>query len=240
MLTKSRSTSSKMEQRSPSSAATSNPPNSRAVDSHPTPSAFIYPSNISGMGNCILGPHIPGSSSKKSTATVIDHELLQNTLPSTKKRRISHLDRLPPGPSRAIAASVMNSNKHVRFHDHSEDYQQSSTLTHLVQSTGSLLLPYTTLHLSCAATRPLQIIHASLSSSTFTPTTLMSLLNDVRELLKVLSERQTRVCKQFEPAKARLQQAGMDSMLTDAVTKAQRTESDIKKLGDWMTECDAM
>jgi hypothetical protein len=34
-----------------------------------TESPFIFPSGVPGLGNCILGPRIPGSSNKASTAT---------------------------------------------------------------------------------------------------------------------------------------------------------------------------
>jgi hypothetical protein len=68
----------------------------------------------------------------------------------------------------------------------------------------------------------------------------MVLLTDSRELLKVLAERQIGVYDKLEPAMGRFQAAGMESILTDAKQKAERTESDVQKLGGWLAQCDAM
>jgi hypothetical protein len=236
-----------MEQRSPSPEAAAKSPNSLPLDDQTTPNPFIYPSGIPGMGNCILGPRVPESPANISTTAVSNHE--KSLMPTTTKRKLSEVnptlfrtkpDHLPPGFSRGIATSVVNSQKHVHFNHRSGDHQQSSNLAHIVQNTEHLLTPYTNLHPSCAATQPLQIIHASLSSSSFTPMTLMCLLTDTRELLKVLVKKQTGIYQKFEPALARLQRAGMDSILLEAREKAQNTEQDVQQLGRWIQECDAM
>jgi hypothetical protein len=70
--------------------------------------------------------------------------------------------------------------------------------------------------------------------------TLMCLLTDIRELLKVLLEKQTWMYQKFEPALARLQRAGMDPILLEAREKAQKTEQDVQQLGRWIQECDVM
>jgi Mg-chelatase subunit ChlD len=68
----------------------------------------------------------------------------------------------------------------------------------------------------------------------------MVLLTDSRELLKVLAERQMGVHDKLEPAMSRFQAAGMESILIDAKHKAERTESDVQKLGQWLAQCDEM
>jgi hypothetical protein len=233
---------------------------------------YPFPSGIPGMGNSILGPRIPGSSTRASAtiATPLDNttisliaEVYAGHIPSetptgmpnprsavrtTKKRKLSASetdqapakpDRLPPG-SKGIAASITNTEQRLYSGDHHGGHQQPLSLAHIVQSTKNLIAPYTHLHSSCASTKPLQLILASLSSSSFTTTTLMVLLTDSRELLKVLAERQIGVYDKLEPAMGRFQAAGMESILTDAKQKAERTESDVQKLGGWLAQCDAM
>jgi hypothetical protein len=82
-------------------------------------------------------------------------------------------------------------------------------LANIIQSTKNLITPYTHLHTSCASTKSLQLILASLSSSSFSSTSLMVLLTDARELHKVLAERQMGVHDKLEPAMDRFQAAGI-------------------------------
>jgi hypothetical protein len=233
---------------------------------------FRYASGVPGLGNCILGPHIPGSSKTAPTTIVtpLDTPAIssladvyasdipsgtpagipnpQSTVRTTKKRKLSTSEteqapatsgRLPPG-SMGIAASITNAEERLYPDDHHAGHQQSPNLAYIVQSTKNLITPYTHLHSSCASTKPLQIIYASLSSQTFTITTMIVLLTDARELLKALAERQIGVVEKLEPALARFQQAGMESMLQDARAKAQKTDTDVQKLGQWLAQCDEM
>jgi hypothetical protein len=175
-------------------------------------------------------------------------EYHQSAMPSIKKRKLSaseteqapaKSERLPPG-SKGIAASITNTEQRLYPDDHHVGHQQSPNLAYIVQSTKNLITPYTHLHSSCASTKPLQIIRASLSTQSFTTTTLIVLLTDARELLKALAERQIGVVEKLEPAMARFQQAGMESMLQDARAKAQKTDTDVQKLGQWLAQCDEM
>jgi hypothetical protein len=69
---------------------------------------------------------------------------------------------------------------------------------------------------------------------------LIVLLTDAYELLKVLAARQLGVYKKLEPAMCRFQASGMESILTDAKQKAKRIEADVKKLSEWLAQCDAI
>jgi hypothetical protein len=233
---------------------------------------FRYASGVPGLGNCILGPHIPGSSKTAPTTIVtpLDTPAIssladvyasdipsgtpagipnpQSTVRTTKKRKLSTSEteqapatseRLPPG-SVGIDASITNAEERIYSDGHHGGYQQPPNLAYIVQSTKNLITPYTHLHSSCASTKPLQIIRASLSTQSFTTTTMIVLLTDARELLKALAERQIGVVEKLEPALARFQAAGMESMLQDARAKAQKTDTDVQKLGQWLAQCDAM
>jgi hypothetical protein len=199
---------------------------------------YRYPSGVPGLGNSILGPRIPGSSTQAST-----------TIPAPpRKRKFSTLDT-EETPSNISNAAIIPKDdsptpmslisKQVTSVS-SEGRQHSSSITRLVRDTRNLLSPYTLLHSSCASTKPLQLILSSLSTQSFTTTTLMVLLTDSRELLKVLAERQMGVHDKLEPAMSRFQAAGMESILIDAKHKAERTESDVQKLGQWLAQCDEM
>jgi hypothetical protein len=235
-----------MEQRSPSPVAATNSSNPLPFDEQTTPSPFIYPCGITGMGNCILGPRTTASQADMPTTTTNDHE--KSLVPTTTKRKLGGLsppqartkpDRLPPGVSRAIATSLTNASKRIRPNESNHEPQETQLIP-LIADIKTLLTPYLNLHHSCAAAKPLALLYASLSSSTFTPMTLMCLLTDARELLKVLAERQTRIYQNLMPALSKLQQAGMDSILHDARAKAEQTDADVKELATMITECDGM
>jgi hypothetical protein len=199
---------------------------------------YRYPSGVPGLGNSILGPRIPGSSTQASTTIPAPPTKRKFSAIDTEERpsNITNAAIIPkddsPTPTSPISKQVTSVS--------SEGRQHSSSIARLVRDVANIITPYTLLHSSCASTKPLQLIHASLLSSTFTPTTLMVLLTDSRELLKVLAERQIGVVEKLEPALARFQQAGMESMLQDARAKAQKTDTDVQKLGEWLAECDEM
>jgi hypothetical protein len=210
---------------------------------------YRYPSGVPGLGNSILGPRIPGSASSKSIAPSTNQEETNHAQRSNLKRKFSVMDA-EETPSKfdnpVLSNNVdrpidepLSSQKHVSSSD-PNDRQHSTNLSRLVQDINNILTPYTRLHSSCPATKPLQLILASLSSSSFTATTLMVLLTDARELLKVLAQRQMGVYDKLEPAMGRFQASGMESILTDAKQKAERTESDVQKLGGWLAQCDAI
>ncbi|KAK5999555.1 hypothetical protein QM012_005408 [Aureobasidium pullulans] len=107
----------------------------------------------------------------------------------------------------------------------------------LVNKVRNLLGPYTRLHASCPAVRPLQIIHDSLDSAYLTATSLSKALNDAQELLKVLASRKAVTLDKLEATAKTFQSVGMESFIYEARAKVQETEADVHKLGEWMVEC---
>lgn len=119
-------------------------------------------------------------------------------------------------------------------------HTSSSHLSHLDFLTTSLinlLDPYTRLHSSCFAVRPLQIIHTSLSSSPLIATTLFTALKDAQELLKVLASHQTTTLQKLETMRGECQQVGMESVVAEAERKVKETEGHVSKLEEWIGEC---
>ncbi|KAH0367741.1 hypothetical protein KCU65_g4418, partial [Aureobasidium melanogenum] len=125
-----------------------------------------------------------------------------------------------------------NDKKRVSFAD-------PPHLNHLVHDFLALLEPYTRLHFSCPAVRPLRLIHASLSSSSPSARALVKALKDAQELLKVLAADQAATLERLEAMKEDLEKVGMEGVVTEARERIQKTEGDVEKLGEWIGECDS-
>jgi hypothetical protein len=175
-------------------------------------SPFAYPSGIPGMGNCIFGPRLPGSSAKPLTT-------LSNITKTSTKRKA---DELQPEDT------------------DTDNITQSPSLSHLVSEVRDCLSPYTDFHPSCDATEPIKKMHASLSSSTLTPIAVSRLLYEAYTILKALHECQAGTYFKLEPLRGMLQKSDMHSLLEDAYEKVRQTEEDIEQFEKWMEECDAM
>ncbi|KAG9959320.1 hypothetical protein KCU61_g7542, partial [Aureobasidium melanogenum] len=152
-------------------------------------------------------------------------ELSQDSLyPSTTKTQRSR--QALPSAIKAPSSTSSNDKKRVSF-------TEPPHLTSLTNEFLTLLDPYIHHHPSCPAVRPLQIVHSSLSSGLLTAATL----NDTQELLKVLSSHQLTTLAKLEGMKEELQRVGMESVVYEARRRVKDTERDVKRLGEWMTEC---
>lgn len=138
-----------------------------------------------------------------------------------------------PSAIKKSAATSMSSNEKKRV-----SFADQTNLDHLVHQLLALLDPYTHLHSSCPV-RPLRLIHASLSSSSPTTAVLVTALKDAQELLKVLSEHQIAPPEKLEAMKEELERVGMGSVAFEARERVEKTEDDVKRLGEWMGECKA-
>ncbi|KAG9853647.1 hypothetical protein KCU98_g2885, partial [Aureobasidium melanogenum] len=136
---------------------------------------------------------------------------------------------LPSAIKTPTSTSISNS-KRVSF-------THPPHLDHLTNQFLTLLDPYTRLHHSCAAVRPLRLIHSSLSSIPPTATALTTAFKDTQELLKVLSNHQLATLAKLEGMKEELEKVGMDSVVCEAKKRVVDTEGDVRKLGEWMGEC---
>jgi hypothetical protein len=181
-------------------------PKANAPKTEHKASHFVYPSGIPGMGNCIFGPRLPGSSAKPLTT------LSSITKTSTKRKA----DELEPEDT------------------DTDNITQSPSLSHLVSEVRDSLHPYTDFHPSCDATEPIEEIHASLSSSTLTPIAVSRLLYEAYTILKALHECQAGTYFKLEPLRGALQKSDMHSLLEDAYEKVRQTEEDIEQFEKWM------
>ncbi|KAH0350520.1 hypothetical protein KCU83_g4899, partial [Aureobasidium melanogenum] len=128
-----------------------------------------------------------------------------------------------PSAIKAPSSTSSNDKKRVSF-------IEPPHLTSLTNEFLTLLDPYTHLHPSCPAVRPLQIVHSSLSSGLLTAATLITALNDTQELLKVLSSHQLTTLAKLEDIKEELQRVGMESVVYEARRRVKDTERDVKRL----------
>jgi hypothetical protein len=233
-------------------------------------SPFVFPSGIPGMGNCILGPRMPGRSTTASLRTVKSTslnsmELVNSNKSSTAISSASELFNSTAAehkvPYSAVKSGIkrkaddlesedidtanntspnLSPSKQRSTSNDAEEYQQLSSLSDLVQEVRDSLSPYTDFHPSCDATEPIKKIHASLSSSTLTPIAVSRLLFDAYTILKALHECQAGTYFKLEPLRGVLQKSDMHSLLEDAYEKVRQTEEDIEQFEKWMEECDAM
>jgi hypothetical protein len=243
-----------------------------------TESPFIFPSGVPSLGNCILGPRIPGSLNKASTATanhtrldiLSDGKLMEplgndllptgpplptintsdnphDTIPTTRKRKLSEIEaeRVIEKSDQYSAVPNDDTSNHTLSDqgsptDDIEETTKEVDFQLLAEDTKALLAPYIWLHPSCAVARPIQIIHLSLSSPSLTATSLMSLIKDTEELLKVLEKTQLTVYKKFEGTKETLQQAGLESLLEEAWSKVESTKADLQKIRGLIKESQSL
>ncbi|KAG9737006.1 hypothetical protein KCU73_g10108, partial [Aureobasidium melanogenum] len=129
-------------------------------------------------------------------------ECSQDSRSTTNTQRSRHI---LPSAIKPPSSTSSNSKKRVSF-------TEPPHLDHLTSQLLDLLGPYTHLHPSCPAVRPLQLIHSSLSSSPSTSGRLFDALKDTQELLKVLSNGQTATLAKLEAMKEGLQKVGMEGV----------------------------
>ncbi|KAH0339771.1 hypothetical protein KCU81_g7094, partial [Aureobasidium melanogenum] len=158
------------------------------------------------------------------------YKQLSQTSPQPSIKTSSQGHTLPSAIKKSAATSTSsNDRKRVSFAD-------QTNLDHLVHGLLALLEPYTHLHFSRSAVRPLQIIHGSLLSIPANSQTLAAALEDTRELLKVLSNHQMATLEKLEGMKEELQRVGMRSVVFEARERIMRTDGDVKKIEEWMGE----
>ncbi|KAH0281411.1 hypothetical protein KCU91_g234, partial [Aureobasidium melanogenum] len=156
-------------------------------------------------------------------------ELSQDSpYPSTARTQRSR--HIPPAVVKTPSSTSSTNKKHVSLNE-------SPHSTSLTNQFLDLLDPYTYLHPSCPAVRPPQLIHSSLSSAPLTATAPITALKDTQELLKVLSSHQLATLAKLEGMKEELQGVVMESVVCEARRRVKDTERDVKRLGEWMTEC---
>lgn len=153
------------------------------------------------------------------------------TIPRNTTNTLSKVHTLPSAINKSTATSSKD-EKRVFFAD-------QTNLSHLTSQFLALLEQYTRLHFTCSTVRPLHLIYSSLLSSPPTVKTLSIALKDTQELLKVLSNHQNATLDKLEAMSEELGRVGMGSVMEEARERVKRTEGDVKRLGEWIGECEA-